>query len=62
MKNLLLALMVVLSSITTTMRADDIIIPTTTENPFDLTKGVITSNDTHEHFTQNGVEWMTDGD
>ena len=62
MKNLLLALMVVLSSITTTMRADDISIPTTMENPFDLTKGVITSNDTHEHFTQNGVEWMTDGD
>ena len=62
MKNLLLALMVVLSSIATTMRADDIIIPTTTENPFDLTKGVITSNDTHQHFTNNGLEWMIDGD
>ena len=62
MKNLLLALMVVLSSITTTMRADDIIIPTTMENPFDLTKGVITSNDTHQHFTNNGLEWMIDGD
>ncbi len=62
MKNLLLALMVVLSSITTTMRADDISIPTTTENPFDLTKGVITSNDTHQHFTNNGLEWMIDGD
>ena len=46
----------------TTALAEDISIPTTTENPFDLTKGVITSNDTHEHFTQNGVEWMTDGD
>ena len=42
--------------------ADDIKIPTTEENPFDLTKGVITSSDTHEHFTNNGVEWMMDGD
>ena len=62
MKKLLLTLMVVLSSITTTMRADDISIPTTMENPFDLTKGVITSNDTHQHFTNNGLEWMLDGD
>ena len=42
--------------------ADDVIIPTTDENPFDLTKGVITSDDPHEHFTSNGVEWMMDGD
>ncbi|MCR4958224.1 MAG: leucine-rich repeat domain-containing protein, partial [Prevotella sp.] len=42
--------------------ADDVVIPTTDENPFDLTKGVITSDDTHEHFTNNGVEWMMDGD
>lgn len=42
--------------------ADDILIPTTPEHPFDLTKGVITSNDTHEHFTNNGLEWMIDGD
>ena len=42
--------------------ADDVNIPTTEENPFDLTKGVITSSDTHEHFTNNGVEWMMDGD
>ena len=62
MKKLLLTLMVVLSSITTTMLADDISIPTTMENPFDLTKGVITSNDTHQHFTNNGLEWMLDGD
>ena len=42
--------------------ADNVMIPTTEDNPFDLTKGVITSSDTHEHFTQNGVEWMMDGD
>ena len=42
--------------------ADDVVIPTTDENPFDLTKGVITSEDTHEHFTGHGVEWMMDGD
>jgi hypothetical protein len=42
--------------------ADDVVIPTTDENPFDLAKGVITSDDTHQHFTNNGVEWMMDGD
>ncbi len=42
--------------------ADDVVIPTTDENPFDLTKGVITSDDPHQHFTNNGVEWMMDGD
>ena len=38
--------------------ADDVVIPTTDENPFDLTKGVITSEDAHDHFTSRGVEWM----
>ena len=42
--------------------ADNVVIPTTSENAFDLTKGVITSSDTHQHFTNNGVEWMMDGD
>ncbi|MBO4462571.1 MAG: leucine-rich repeat protein [Prevotella sp.] len=42
--------------------ADDVVIPTTEENPFDLTKGVITSDETHENFTSHGVEWMMDGD
>ena len=40
----------------------DVNIPTTDENPFDLTKGVITSEDPHDHFTTHGVEWMMDGD
>ncbi|MBQ3753160.1 MAG: leucine-rich repeat domain-containing protein [Prevotella sp.] len=57
-----LMLAVAAFSLTTTALADDISIPTTTENPFDLTKGVITSNDTHQHFTNNGLEWMIDGD
>ena len=42
--------------------ADEVKIPTTADNPFDLTKGVVTSEDTHEHFTSNGLEWMRDGD
>ncbi len=42
--------------------AEDVAIPTTDETPFDLKKGVITSDDTHQHFTNNGVEWMYDGD
>ena len=44
----------------TTALADDVNIPTTAETPFDLTKEVITSRDSHEHFTANGVEWMYD--
>lgn len=43
-------------------RAADVIIPTTVNNPFDLTKGSITSSSTREHFTANGVENMYDGD
>lgn len=42
--------------------ADDIKIPTTERNPFDLEMGTVTSEDTHEHFTSNGLEWMRDGD
>ena len=42
--------------------ADDIKIPTTAQSPFDLTKGEVTSEDTREHFTTNGLEWMYDGD
>ena len=56
---LLAAFLLCLSS---TAWADDIVIPTTSDNPFDLKKGVITSEDTHEHFTNNGLEWMRDGD
>ena len=48
--------------IATVALADDIKIPTTEETPFDLKKGVVTSEDTHEHFTSNGLEWMRDGD
>ena len=47
---------------TTAALADDITIPTDDDHPFDLTKGIVTSADTHEHFTQNGLEWMRDGD
>lgn len=60
MKKLLLSLIILLMAMTAW--ADDIKIPTTEENPFDLTMGTVTSEDTHEHFTNNGVEWMMDGD
>ena len=62
MKTLTLFLTALALCMTNVALADDVVIPTTDENPFDLTKGVITSDDTHEHFTDNGVEWMMDGD
>jgi len=42
--------------------ADEVTIPTTSENPFDLTLGTVTSNSTREHFTDNGVEYMYNDD
>ena len=62
MKKSLFLLLTMLLCTANVALADDVSIPTTEENPFDLTKGVITSSDTHEHFTNNGVEWMMDGD
>ena len=57
-----LLLTVIASSLTASAMAEDVVIPTTDEHPFDLTKGIVTSTDSHEHFTQNGLEWMRNGD
>ena len=62
MKKSLFLLLAILLCTANVAMADDVSIPTTEENPFDLKKGVITSSDAHEHYTQNGVEWMMDGD
>lgn len=59
-RRLLLAMLALIVS--SVALADEVKIPTTVDNPFDLTKGVVTSEDTHEHFTNNGLEWMRDGD
>ena len=47
---------------TTSIWAGEIKIPTTDGNPFDLTAGTVTSSRTSEHFTNNVVENMYDGD
>ena len=46
----------------TTLWADDISIPTDADHPFDLTLGEVISERQRQHFTQNGVENMYDGD
>lgn len=46
----------------TASQADDVIIPTDDDHPFDLTKGEVISEKQREHFTQNGVENMYDSD
>ncbi|MBO4431669.1 MAG: leucine-rich repeat protein [Bacteroidaceae bacterium] len=62
MKTSKLLLTVLAFCIAVAALADDIKIPTTDKNPFDLKMGTVTSEDTHEHFTSNGLEWMRDGD
>lgn len=62
MKNIKFLLTAMAFCLANVALADDVVIPTSTDNPFDLTKGVITSTAPHEHFTSNGVEWMMDGD
>ena len=62
MKTFKLLLTFLVLCIATVALAEDIKIPTTEKKPFDLTMGTITSEDTHEHFTSNGLEWMCDGD
>ena len=46
----------------TTARAEDIVIPTDDDHPFDLTKGLVISKSTNEHFTEHGVEYMYNND
>ena len=56
-------LLTVLALCTVTIaRADDIAIPTDDGRPFDLTKGVITSSSTSNHFTDYGIQYLYDGD
>ena len=47
---------------TTIAWAEDIVIPTDDEHPFDLTKGEVTSSSTINHFTDYGIQYLYDGD
>ena len=51
-----------LFGLATVSLAEDVIIPTTDEHPFDLTKGTVTSSQTRNWFTDFGLENMYDGD
>ncbi|MBR1521910.1 MAG: leucine-rich repeat protein [Bacteroidaceae bacterium] len=62
MKKLKLLLTLLTLCTTTIVWADDVKIPTTDGNPFDLTKGIVTSSNSREKFTDNGVEYMYNND
>lgn len=62
MKKLKLLLTLLTLCTTTIVWADDVKIPTTDGNPFDLTKGTVTSSNSREKFTENGVEYMYNDD